>query len=156
MIITVDTNKDSQEDIQNAITILNKYLSNNLKDESEILASIPKEVNNHRPSGPGIFDVQEPNVKDDKILERIKDSKETNKKLENLHFSAPVNLIQEDNQESNQESNEENSSQIEYNGGRITRGTAPDFTSYLELLKQKRTKQVSNLVEKQEPIREFN
>lgn len=147
MIITIDTKKDSPQDIRNAMKILEKYLEPSEERDSEILANIPKVTNAHRPSGPGVFDVRKtetPKEIQGKVEETTETKIEEHSSFKETLFSHP----QENTSVSEEKESEEQKSKesIEYHGGRITRGTAPDFTSYLDLLKQKRERQMESIV----------
>ncbi len=180
MIITIDTKKDSPEDIRQAIDILKQYSHPAPQSDSEILASIPKFHNTqvlstHRPSGPGIFDIQKTKIEQevpvDKVLEKTAELQVENiEQPKHKFWDNSSNLAEEEkstfktelfpnnnNNNNNDEKKlvqsdfykEEKSptkSEIEHHGGRITRGTAPDFTSYLDLLKQKRDTTVLGMI----------
>ena len=183
MIITIDTIKDSPEDINRAIDILKQYTKPIVEDDSEILANIPKFPKTHRPSGPGIFDVQknEEAVEQEKLEKVNIENKTEGNNLEELKeqssfkselFDSDNNLNPTDNNKStitffdqsptNESDQTETSVEdterisiqtdrpnIEYHGGRISKGTPPDFTSYLDFLKQKRDKQVLGILAEQ-------
>lgn len=157
MIITIDTKKDSAEDIQRAIDILKQYAKPIIESDSKILESIPKETSTHRPIGPGIFDVQ--NNQKDLYKQEIYNEYNSNEEEERSTFKSElfasnnkknIEKIQADafKEEASEyiPSNNTNQSNFDHHGGRITHGTAPDFTSYLDLLKQKRDKHVLGIL----------
>ena len=176
MIITIDTKKDSPKDIERAIDILKQHSKPEIESDSQILASIPKSHSTHRPSGPGIFDVQNTienlTAAEDLETDKLKSWEQKNyknqefatdkieKKVSYEDSTFKLELFKEktieESKQTIKDKEPENQfstmrSEIEHHGGRITRGTAPDFTSYLDLLKQKRDTQVLGMLAEQNP-----
>lgn len=149
MIITIDTKKDSPEDIQRAIDILKQYAKPITDSDSKILESIPKETSTHRPTGSGVFDQQKAKEEVPEAPAEIQEPKTEisfNKEDEEEQSTFKTQLFSNNNIKNDFE---EEKPSIEHHGGRITRGTAPDFTSYLDLLKQKRDRQVMGMMSDQ-------